>query len=114
MPDSAVSRRNFLLRCAALGALTPLAACGGSDEQTPVAAGGVCTDVSGLEASQVEQRNAMITSLNYVEETPIPEKRCDNCKFWQAAVGGADCGGCQLILGPIAPGGYCTSWLAVA
>jgi hypothetical protein len=52
----------------------------------------------------------MRVTLKYVAVTPEPEKRCDNCKFWTAPEGGNPCGGCQLIKGPIHPGGYCTSW----
>lgn len=113
MSDSTVSRRDFLMRCAALGAAgSVLSACGG--DSSTADGGGACSDVSALSPADAQQRQAMAQTLNYVEETPIPEKRCDNCKFWQPAEGGAACGGCQLIKGPINPAGYCTSWVAPA
>jgi hypothetical protein len=72
------------------------------------AASGPCADVSGLTEADLTMRNE---TLKYVADTPDPEKRCDNCKFWQPAEeAGAPCGTCQLIKGPIHPAGYCTSW----
>jgi hypothetical protein len=52
----------------------------------------------------------MRQTLQYVEESPDPEKLCSNCQLYVAPEEGAACGGCQIIKGPIAPGGYCTSW----
>ena len=54
----------------------------------------------------------MRNSLQYVDNSPYPEKLCKNCEFWQPE-GAAECGGCQLIKGPIHPMGYCTSWVAM-
>ncbi len=112
MPDLSVSRRDFLLRCAALGAAgSVLSACGDSGRPTAeTEAGGVCSDVSGLTPAEAQTRR----TFNYVEQTPLPEKRCDNCRFWLAPAEDAACGGCTLVKGPINPGGYCTSWIAPA
>lgn len=123
--SSTVSRRRFLQKIGALGLLgagagTLLSACGGSDngsssssasDATTSSAGSLrCDDVSDLTASEVERRNAQITALNYVEETPKPEENCANCLFYQAPTGGSECGGCQLFPGPVHPNGYCTTW----
>jgi len=123
--SSTVSRRRFLQKIGALGLLgagagTLLSACGGSDdgassnstaESTTSSSGSLsCNDVSDLSASEIERRNAQITALNYVEETPNPEQNCANCLFYQAPSGGSECGGCTLFPGPVHPNGYCTTW----
>ncbi len=114
MPDRPFSRRTFLLRCAALGAAgSALSACSNDTERAAdagSAAGGACSDVSGLTPEEAQTRQ----TFNYVEETPIPGQRCDNCRFWQPPAGDAFCGACTLVKGPINPGGHCTSWLAAA
>lgn len=127
MKNKDFSRRDFLLKASALGAVVVgggslLAACGGeeaakapaaappaSSSQAPAAsAAGGCNDLAGL----TDQEKQMRTALQYVDETPIPEKRCDNCQLYIEAEGGAACGGCKILKGPIAPAGYCTSWAA--
>jgi hypothetical protein len=52
----------------------------------------------------------MVNSLNYVEESPEPEKNCGNCQLYQQEKYGSGCGGCQLFPGPVAEKGYCDSW----
>jgi hypothetical protein len=78
---------------------------------TKSAAADPCTDVSGLSEMDLTMRNE---TLKYVAVSPEPDKKCDNCKFWQPSEeAGAACGGCQLIKGPIDPKGYCTSWFII-
>lgn len=119
-----LSRRDFLLRVSALGAVTAgsgtlLAACGGGESQPqattpeapaeePEVAAADCTDLSGLTDAEKDLR----TQLQYTSETPDPAKRCDNCALYQMPEGDAACGGCQIIKGPIDPGGWCVSWVA--
>lgn len=123
------SRRDFLQKLTALGTagvITPvvLSACGGggggesgaaeSAAEAP-AGGGMgesgfsCTDTSGLTDAQVQQRGA----VNYVDATPNPEQLCSNCQLYTQPEGGAQCGGCQVVPGPIHPDGYCDLWVAV-
>ena len=64
--------------------------------------------MSGLTDTEVQMRE----TLAYVEESTVPEKNCENCQLFIVAEAGAACGGCQIIKGPIAPGGYCNSWAA--
>jgi hypothetical protein len=83
------------------GGLFVLNACGSS--------GGLdCSDTSGLTVAQVQARSA----VQYMESSPHADKKCDNCRFWQAARQANTCGGCQIVAGPIHPAGYCNSWVA--
>ena len=105
MPDS-VSRRRFLVSAGAVLGVGPvLAACGGGAVRAAS-----CEGYSALDAAALQQRQA----LAYVDVTPNPAQRCDGCRFWQAPAGDSPCGGCQLFPGPVAPAGYCTSWVAMA
>ena len=128
-----VSRRDFLQRLsivgvAGIGGSTLLSACGGgsdgesgggAEEQTSAAGGQAtadldCDDLSALSDAQMQQRNQMAESLNYVAETPNPEQNCANCALYQQPEDEETtdnaCGGCQLFPGPVYPNGYCTSW----
>lgn len=126
MSKKELSRRDFLLKTTAFGAVALgstaiISACGGGQEQpqteapaaepapapeaAPMADAG-CGDVSGLTDSEVQMRQ----TLQYVDVSPKPDQLCSNCQLYVEATGGASCGGCQIIKGPIAPGGYCTSW----
>ena len=118
--DKRASRRAFLRRTLGLGAASVgagalLAACGGEQGGAEGAAGEVesdlaaCGDVSGLSEDEKQLRQ----NFEYVNETPYPEKRCDNCQFYQQPEGDAVCGGCQLFAGPVSPEGYCNSWIAM-
>ena len=129
MSEKELSRRTFLARASALGLVAVgsgalLSACGGGGgdgsgaaeapaaqpeaPEAPAAAADPCSDLSGLSDADLQMRS----TLQYVDETADPEKFCDNCQLWKAPEGGAACGGCQIIKGPIAPKGYCTSWAA--
>lgn len=103
-----VSRRYFLQRLCAIGLAgggsVLLSACGGGD------AGAACDDLSDLTDAQKEQRQQMVESLSYVEETPSENQYCANCSLYTQPEDGEQCGGCQLLPGPVHPNGYCTSW----
>lgn len=69
-----------------------------------------CTDVSNLTQEQLETRK----SLQYVDESPHAEKRCDNCRLFEPPGEDETCGTCQIVPGPIHPQGYCTAWVTAA
>jgi len=126
-----VSRRRFLQSVGIAGVVgagsSLLAACGGgsSDSKSSGSSGGGgesssgggtktasadCSDVSDLSDAKKKQRDQMINSLQYVEESPNPEKNCANCSLYNEGDYGEGCGGCQLFPGPVAANGYCNSW----
>ncbi len=120
MEDKRVTRRDFLLRVGALGLAglggsALLSACGGGQQQsdassesgTSASAELTCTDVSGLTPEEIQMRE----SLQYTDRSPYPDKICANCQLYIPAESPNQCGGCQLIKGPIHPDGYCTSWV---
>ncbi len=121
-----VSRRQFLRSLGLAGAVgasgTLLVACGGdsdgsgdetdgADTETATASAD-CSDLSSLSDAQKQRRTQQVKALNYVEESPEPDKNCGNCQLYQQEKFGPGCGGCQLFPGPVAEGGYCTSWAA--
>jgi High potential iron-sulfur protein len=122
MKTSELTRRNFLFKLTAasgatLGMAGILTGCGGGEEApaekmadmdemaAPMAAEG-CMDVSGITSAEADMRN----TLGYVDVSTEDGKTCDNCALFLAADGMAACGGCTLLKGPIAAGGYCMSW----
>ncbi|NND70126.1 MAG: hypothetical protein HKN43_00965 [Rhodothermales bacterium] len=123
MKNEKLTRRDFFARASVVGAVTVsagslLAACGGGESESssatpppsasePMAAPD-CTDLTGLSDTDIATRS----SLQYVDETPNPDQRCDNCQLYVMPEGDSACGGCQIIKGPIAPAGYCISWAA--
>jgi len=121
MANSNLSRRDFLLRIGAAGALgtgavTLLSACGGGESGTTpapppepeaAAAGAGCTDLSGLTEQEVTMRT---TTYKYVDQTPDPEKACHLCALFVPAAEGAACASCNLVKGPIDPNGTCISF----
>ncbi|KPP95250.1 MAG: high potential FeS protein [Bacteroidetes bacterium HLUCCA01] len=115
--DNALNRKEFLKKfslmgVAAVGASTLITACGGGGEQTETAqapaasAADPCTDVSGLTENDLQMR----ANVNYVEQTEIPEQRCDNCQLYKQPENGG-CGGCLLFAGPVTAAGWCSSWV---
>ncbi|HXV42272.1 MAG TPA: high-potential iron-sulfur protein, partial [Anaerolineae bacterium] len=126
LPQSAFSRRNFLKRAVFIGAaglMVPglLSACGneGAAQRTETASSGnspekeanvVAACAATAELSTID--SATRKSLNYVDESPEPEKFCANCRFFKQPEADAVCGGCEIVGGPIAPKGYCNTWVA--
>jgi len=127
MSKKELSRRDFLLRTGALSAVALgsgaiLTACGGGQQpadtpaaveesmpaEEPMAMHSACDDLTGLTDADIQMRQ----TLQYVSESPKPDQFCSNCQLYVPAAEGAACGGCTIIKGPIAPGGYCTSWAA--
>lgn len=108
--NNPLNRKDFLkqfglMGVAVVGASTLVTACGGSESSGP--APDPCKDVSGL----TDQDKNMRTSLSYVEETEIPEQRCDNCQLYKLPENGNGCGGCLLFGGPVTAAGWCSSWV---
>lgn len=111
-PLKAISRKELLKKGAvvtAVGAVSvALAYCKkkpAADESAAPAAGG-CGDVSGLTQAEKDQR----TSLKYADKSPSADV-CSGCALYVPAAAGAACGGCNLLKGPIAPEGWCSSWV---
>lgn len=103
-----VSRRSFLQRISLLGAVVGTGAVlGGCGEGE---ANESCDDLSGLTPEEIQAREEV---FQYVDQTPNPEQRCNNCQFWQPDEAGGFCGGCQILAGPVHPEGYCISWAPV-
>jgi hypothetical protein len=123
---SMVSRRGFLKRVVFIGAaglIVPglLSACSneGSVERTEpdpsgnaMEQGAEVTTACPATAELSAQDKATRQSLNYVDESPEPEKFCANCRFFKQPAATAACGGCEIVGGPIAAKGYCNTWVA--
>jgi hypothetical protein len=65
-----------------------------------------CTDTEALSRSEIRVRE----SLKYTDESPKSDQFCDNCALWKPAKSENECGGCQIMAGPIHPKGWCTAW----
>ena len=63
-----------------------------------------CKDLSGVSAEEKEKRQ----KLGYVEETPIADSKCGNCKLYLPPGENEHCGSCSLFKGPVEENGYCT------
>lgn len=106
MRDDKVSRRTAvralgLLPVLGASAAGLLAACGKKTEPDS------CNDVGGLGDAEKSARSA----LQYVDRSPQPDKRCEICTLYQPANDVSQCGGCQVVKGPIHPKGYCTAFV---
>jgi hypothetical protein len=116
-----VSRRTFLSRglglllaVPAAGALAALASCGDSSTkpaapaappQPPAAAPPADALVSEITASA-----GLVSALQYVNVSPIPDQRCEGCQLYTAT--GPEKGKCVLFQqGLVMAGGHCTSWV---
>lgn len=106
--ENAVSRRDALRGTVVLAVLGAQALACKKDE-APKAL--TCTDTSALAPADVEMRTV---TLAYVDATPTPDKRCDNCQQYKAPPAPGACGGCTILKGPINPAGYCKSWVQKA
>ena len=113
-----MNRKEFLqhllsISVTILGGQVLIQGCGQkSDDQTKMKEQGKpnpCEDLSSLTADDLEVRN----TFEYVDKTPYPEKRCDNCSLWVAPEGAEKCGGCSIMNGPIKAEAYCNAWVAM-
>ncbi|NND68814.1 MAG: hypothetical protein HKN19_14590 [Halioglobus sp.] len=92
MPPS-LTRRKLLCGTAALGLLQ---GCGGKHI--------ACYDPEMLGAGERQMRK----TLQYVNVSTNEAQTCAGCQFYQP--GDENCGECELLDGPVASAGYCTSW----
>jgi hypothetical protein len=101
MRENQPTRRAMLgLLVAAPWASTLLTACGKKTEPDS------CQDIAALSDADKTTR----TALQYTDRSPTVDKQCLKCNFWQAPPDPAQCGGCQLVKGPIHPKGTCTAF----
>ncbi|MEA3300888.1 MAG: high-potential iron-sulfur protein [Pseudomonadota bacterium] len=94
-----LSRRGFLsgmARVAVAGSAVLLASCGRD--------GNAIACVENLASGEASLRR----SFNYSDKSPVADKSCGNCVFFEAGEGG--CGHCRIFTGPASLGGYCDSW----
>lgn len=128
------TRRAFLRRLASAGAASAvlplfLASCRSDEEARREASAGLessttpgqPSDAQVVRAAECEGYDALTQqelslreSLGYIDDSPREDAYCGNCRFFQRPEGGSPCGGCQLLAGPVASGGFCKSWVAVA
>lgn len=65
-----------------------------------------CDDVSQLAAADVKNRS----DFAYTDHAPESSKTCASCLQFVAAKEG--CGSCNLLKGPVHPGGWCKAFSA--
>ena len=108
--NSKISRRRSLkvFGAGSLG-LLGVAACGGNEEEGGGGGGGGGGE--GCATPVDAQSTQMRSTLQYVEQSQIADKNCENCAQYVEDQYGA-CGGCNVITGPVRPEGYCLSWAA--
>ncbi|HLR33400.1 MAG TPA: high-potential iron-sulfur protein [Fodinibius sp.] len=120
--EQTYSRRKFITRlakniaggCTAFIFGAPLlAGCGGGGEGESSGEESAnaldvesCDDLSKVSEAEKKKRQG----FGYVEETPMPDKRCDNCNLYTPPEEGRNCGGCILFDGPVFAEAYCTYW----
>lgn len=129
MSDETLDRRQFFKRAAIIGATAygamALVGCEPSaedagPEQAPAEPGagdqaGAAADDETLDCSDAaelsEQEKKTRASLQYTDDSPKPDQHCDNCNLYKEPEEAGACGGCQVLPGPVAPGGWCTAWV---
>lgn len=113
-----LTRRSLFHRAALIGVagvgLLGIAACGGessphAESNAQAAVPTACPDSAALSATEVATRKA----LNYVDVSADPVRVCRGCRLFKQPEQNAVCGGCQVVVGPIAPGGSCSAWVAL-
>lgn len=107
-----MNRRHLLVLTGA-GFASIAVACGQDAEKTPTKTDSKRTKSggTGCDATVDAQSKQMRKSLQYVEKSPKPDSKCNNCTQYEADKFG-ECGGCKLFSGPVQPEGYCLSWAA--
>lgn len=108
-----MSRRRSLRVLGAGGlslGLLGVAGCGGEEEGGGGSGGG--SGGEGCATPVDAQSTQMRSTLQYVEQSQVEGKNCENCAQYVADQYG-ECGGCNVITGPVRPQGYCLSWAAM-
>ena len=101
----AAIKRSLLVLGAAAIAPTALAACGSSEQ---AGAANACGSTTNLNPTNLSTR----TTNAYVDPGPDAAKHCLACALYVAPAGGAPCGTCALVKGPIATTGTCNAFAA--
>lgn len=118
--DEKTTRKDFLGKALGLGAaaltLGSAVSCGRHKADTPAVSDGAngdsdyqptsCDDLTGVDQSELDKRE----TYGYVEETPYPDNRCDNCSLYIPPEEEDGCGGCVLFQGPVFDDAYCDYW----
>ncbi len=73
----------------------------------PIAIGALAAFQSEAAAATKSAKSA----VQYVDKSPNG-KLCSQCRFYIPGKSKTDKGGCQIVEGDIAPGGYCVAWSA--
>ena len=68
-----------------------------------------CDDLTGVSPEEIEKRK----KLAYVNKSPIPDNRCNNCVLSLPPAKGKTCGGCLLFKGPVRAEGHCAYWAPI-
>lgn len=100
-------RRALQIFGAGLGAATGVLALTGSAARAE--AGLNCKNKVTVDPAATQVRR----TLQYIEKSNVPGKRCDNCAQFEAGKY-KECGGCKLFSGAVNPAGYCLSWAVKA
>lgn len=114
MIDKKLTRRKFVRRCfrtaaTALAFGIPAVGCRSKKpdktEREDISVES-CGDLSGVSKEELKKREA----AGYVEETPFPSSRCENCRLYIPPGSGENCGECAVFSGPVYESGYCDYW----
>jgi hypothetical protein len=97
-------RRALQIFGAGLGAATGVLALTGSEAHAEALN---CKNKVTVDPAATQVRR----TLQYIEKSNVPGKKCDNCAQWEAGKYG-QCGGCKLFSGAVNPDGHCLSWAA--
>jgi hypothetical protein len=113
--SESITRKNFLKKISFIGVSTfaggfVLSSCGDPERETPAGFKDECTDLSGLSEADKETREM----YEYVGYSPYEDKSCSNCNLYIPPEKGNECGGCQVVKGPINPLGHSSQWIAKA
>lgn len=110
------SRRRFLERIAGLGAaavgLGGLVGCVPDREDVedlPAVEASTCEGYGPPPEGTYELRR----ELDYTDYSEYPNNVCANCANFTADTTPEGCGTCSLIGGPVAPAGWCSSYVPV-
>ena len=98
-------RRALQLLGAGLGAASGVLALAGAEAHAAETVN--CTKKVPLDPTSMQMRR----TLQYIEKSNVPGKRCSNCGQFEAGKF-KECGGCKLFPGGVHPDGYCLSWVA--
>ena len=119
MKNKKIKRRTFLTRTARYGAGLAVIASGmhacksgeekSMDESVNSLDVSSCDDLSKTPEAEIKKREG----FGYVEESPMPDKNCQNCNLYLPAKEGQACGGCALFKGPVFEEAYCTYWAPI-